>query len=84
MARAVYVPVESGGQTVSKAVTNIYAPVNGVARKVVKGYVGVEGVARQFWPNALPLGVSVTTRIYDAYASIGPVTVTTSIRNYTP
>jgi len=49
MARAVYVPVESGGQTVSKAVTNIYVGVNGVARKVVKGYVGVNGVARLFW-----------------------------------
>lgn len=86
MARAMYAPVESGGQSISKAVTDIYAPVeeNGqyVSKRVIKGYCPVNGVSKLFYEYA-KFGVTVKTRIYDAYSSGGiNVTVTTSIRNY--
>ena len=88
MARAIYAPVESGGQSISKAPTNIYAPVedNGqyVSKRIVKGYCPVNGESKLFWEYA-KFGVYVKTKIYDAYSSGGlSVTVTTSIRNYTP
>jgi len=88
MAHGVYVPVQSGGQSISKAVTDIYAPVeeNGqyVSKRVIKGYCPVNGVSKIFWDRT-GIRVTVKTRIYDAYSSGGiNVTVTTSIKNYTP
>lgn len=88
MAKTFYVPVESSGAYISKEAKKMYVPVedNGayVSKKVLKAYAPVNGLSKLFFQDSKPLGITITTRIYDTNKKLGPVTITTSIRNYTP
>ena len=47
MSKKIYVP--SSG--LSHKTTKLRVGINNVSRNVVKGYVGVNGIAKQFWPD---------------------------------
>ncbi|MDR0929799.1 MAG: hypothetical protein LBM74_08860 [Oscillospiraceae bacterium] len=52
MSKGLYV----GADGIARKAKALYAGVDGIARKAIKGYIGdINGIARQFWPNVIPL-----------------------------
>lgn len=80
MAKTLYVPVNN----LSSEAKKIIVPVGGLSKYAQKAYCSVGGLSKQFWPNSVPMGISIKTHIYDASNKLAPISITTSIRNYNP
>ena len=66
----------------SNEVKGIYVGVSGSAGKVVKGYVGVGGESKQFWPPDDGLNIKIKTSIYDATPGHLQSNIKVTIKNY--
>ena len=58
------------GDSLVHKVTGMYIGVNGLACKVVKGYIGADGLARLFYTARMPLAYSYTGTFIESDATI--------------
>lgn len=73
MSNGVYIGSEALTAT---NVSAMYVGVNNIARKVVKGYIGVDGLARQFYAASVPFTYSYTGTYTESEITIDGVVYT--------